>query len=80
MKRGSACQNAPADLHEVLHDIAGERGAINRRKLGQWVKRHEGQIVDGRRFVRADGNRSAQAWRVESVANGSSGKCFSNDR
>ena len=77
---GSACQNAPADLHEVLHDIAGERGDINRRKLGQWIKRHEGQIVDGRRIVRADGNRSAQAWRVESVANGSSGKCFSNDR
>ena len=79
-ERGSACQNATADLHEVLHDIAHERGDINRRKLGQWIKRHEGQIVDGRRFVRADGNRSAQAWRVESVSNGSSGKCFRNDR
>ena len=77
---GSACQNATADLHEVLHDIAHERGDINRRKLGQWIKRHEGQIVDGRRIVRDGANRSAQAWRVESVANGSSGKCFSNDR
>ena len=79
-ERGSACQNATADLHEVLHDIAHERGDINRRKLGQWIKRHEGQIVDGRRIVRDGANRSAQAWRVESVANGSSGKCFSNDR
>ena len=80
VKRSSTCPDKHADLHEVLHDIAGERGDINRLKLGRWIKRHAGQIVDGRRFVRADGNRSAQAWRVESVANGSSGKCFSNDR
>ena len=51
-----------------LHDIADERGEINRRKLGRWIKRHEGQIVDGRRIVRARGNRSAEAWRVESVS------------
>ena len=80
VKRVSACPDKHADLHEVLHDIADDRGDINRRKLGRWIKRHQGQIVDGRRFVRAPGNRSAQAWRVESVANGSSGKCFSNDR
>jgi hypothetical protein len=57
-----------ADLREVLHDIAGERGDINRRKLGWWIKRHTGRIVNGRRFVRASGNRSAEAWRVESVS------------
>jgi hypothetical protein len=31
------------------------------------VRRHAGRIVEGRRFVRASGNRSAEAWQVESV-------------
>jgi hypothetical protein len=53
-----------AELREVLHDIANERGEINRHRLGRWIRRHAGQIVDGRRFVRASGNRSAVAWRV----------------
>jgi len=56
-----------AELREVLRDIADERGEINRRRLGWWIKRNAGRIVDGRRFVRASGNRSAEAWRVESV-------------
>jgi len=56
------------ELREVLHDIADERGELNRRKLGWWIKRHAGRIVDGRRFVRASGNRSAESWRVESVS------------
>lgn len=56
------------ELREVLHDIADERGEINRRKLGRWIKRHAGRIVDGLRFVRADGSRSAESWQVESVS------------
>ena len=59
-------------LREVLHDIADERGEINRRKLGSWIKRHAGRIVDGLRFVRASGNRSAEAWQVELVSTVSS--------
>ena len=55
------------ELREVLRDIADERGEINRRKLGWWIRRHSGRIVDGRRFIRASGNRSAEAWRVEVV-------------
>ena len=59
--------DANAELREVLHDIADERGEINRRKLGWWIRRHAGRIVDGLRFVRASGNRSAEAWQVEVV-------------
>lgn len=59
--------DANVDLYEVLRDIAEERGEINRRKLGRWIKRHAGRIVDGRRFVRASGNRSAEAWQVDVV-------------
>ena len=56
-----------AELREVLRDIADERGEINRRKLGWWLRRHAGRIVNGKRFVRASGNRSAEAWQVEVV-------------
>jgi hypothetical protein len=52
------------DLREVLHDIADERGEINRRKLGWWIKRHAGRVVNGRRFVRGSGSRSAETWQV----------------
>ena len=66
--RRSAFHDEHAELREVLHDIADERGEINRRRLGWWIRRHAGRIVDGRRFVRASGNRSAEAWQVESVS------------
>jgi hypothetical protein len=66
--RVSAFGDEHADLREVLRDIADERGEINRRRLGWWIRRHAGRIVDGRRFVRGSGNRSAEAWQVESPA------------
>jgi len=65
--RVSALGDEHAELREVLRDIADERGEINRRRLGRWIRRHAGRIIDGRRFVRASGNRSAEAWQVESV-------------
>ena len=71
-KRASEFGVEHGELREVLHDIADERGEINRRKLGWWIKRHAGRIVDGLRFVRASGNRSAEAWQVESVSTVSS--------
>lgn len=64
------------ELKEILHDIADERGEINRHRLGRWIKRHEGQIVDGLRFLRSSGNTSAERWQVESVSSVSS---FSQD-
>ena len=65
--RATSFGAANEELREVLHDIADERGEINRRRLGWWIKRHAGRIVDGRRFVRSSGNQSAESWRVESV-------------
>jgi hypothetical protein len=56
------------DLGDVLYDIAGERGEINRRKLGRWITRHAGRIVNGLKFTRASGSRSAEAWKVEKAA------------
>ncbi len=86
VKQAITFNDENAELREVLRDIADERGEINRRKLGWWIKRHAGRIVDGRRFVRASGNRSAEAWQVElmesvsplsSVSVLASGKCVS---
>lgn len=77
VNRASTFGGANDDLREVLHDIADERGEINRRRLGWWIRRHAGRIVDGRRFVRASGNRSAEAWQVESVSSVSSVSSFS---
>ena len=68
VKQAHLFQDEHAELREVLHDIADERGEINRRKLGWWMRRHAGRIVDGLRFVRASGNSSAEKWRVESVS------------
>lgn len=59
--------NQASELREVLHDITAERGEINRRKLGWWIRRHAGRIVDGLRIVRATGNGSAERWRIEVV-------------
>ena len=55
------------ELHEVLHEICEERGEINRRRLGKWIARHQGRIVDGLRFERASGTTSAEKWLAKSV-------------
>jgi hypothetical protein len=53
------------DLFSVLDDIAGERGVLNPRRLGNWIERHEGRIVAGRRFVRNGISHHATVWVVE---------------
>ena len=55
------------ELHEVLREICEERGEINRRRLGKWIARHQGRIVDGLRFERASGTTSAEKWLAKSV-------------
>uniref|UniRef100_I2PZX8 Toprim domain-containing protein n=1 Tax=Desulfovibrio sp. U5L TaxID=596152 RepID=I2PZX8_9BACT len=40
-------------LAEVLHDIAGEGRAINSKRLGWWLRRQAGRIVDGFKLTQA---------------------------
>ena len=54
-------------LRETLLEVADERGEINRRRLGRWIARHQGRIVDGQRFERASGTTSSERWAVKSV-------------
>jgi len=53
------------ELREAMREAAEERGEINRRRLGKWISRHAGRIVDGMRFTKASGTTSAERWRIE---------------
>lgn len=75
--RVSAFNEEHAELREVLRDIADERGEINRRRLGWWIRRHAGRIVDGLRFVRHGDSGGVESWRVEQVSQVS--KVFASD-
>jgi hypothetical protein len=55
------------ELREAMCDVAEESGEINRRRLGKWIARHAGRIVDGMRFVKASGTTSAERWRIEHI-------------
>jgi hypothetical protein len=55
------------ELYEALNDIAGDKQGINRKILGRWIQRNSNRIVDGMRFVKATGARSAVAWKIETI-------------
>jgi hypothetical protein len=65
----AATRHDPAseNLHEVFTDIAGEREGINRKRLGWWIKRHAGRVVDGLRFAPDTAHTNAAKWKVEAV-------------
>jgi len=54
-------------LIDAIDEIAGEGGRVNSRRLGRWLERHAGRIVDGRRFVRVPGRAGVARWRLEHV-------------
>ena len=48
-------------------EIAGDnRGDLNKNKLGRWIVRHSGRLVDGLRFIKDSSTRNAAIWIVES--------------
>jgi hypothetical protein len=65
--RLSAFGEEYVELREVMRDIADERGEINRRRLGWWIRRHVGRIVDGRRIERHSNSGGAESWIVKQV-------------
>ena len=62
-----AVDSGSSELMQAFEEIALERGNINRKRLGRWIARHAGRIVDGLRFEKDSGVRSAEAWTVKSV-------------
>lgn len=63
----TGCSDNAKTLRECLLEVAEERGEINRRRLGRWIARHQGRIVDGQRFERAAGTTSAERWACKPV-------------
>jgi hypothetical protein len=72
MARASSCKPGTEDLLEILQDISGEQNTVNRKRLGQWIYRHAGQIVDGMKLVKSGAKRNAQSWQVVSSGPASS--------
>lgn len=60
------------ELSEAMRDIAEDRGEINRKRMGRFLSRHQGRIVDGLKFEKASGTTSAERWHVKSVTSVSS--------
>jgi phage/plasmid primase-like uncharacterized protein len=60
----AACDRSPG-LEDAVDEIAGERGQINRRRLGRWIEHREGRIVDGLHFRRAGTRQGVALWAVE---------------
>jgi len=61
------------ELRSVAMEIAELRGEINNTRFGNWITRHAGRIVDGRRFEKDSGTTSVVQWRVKVVQSGMSG-------
>ena len=56
------------ELREIIGDIAGERdGSVDRKRLGWWIKRHAGHVVNGLRLVKDTATHNAAKWKVEAV-------------
>lgn len=53
-------------LMEALRTVAGDRaGTVNARRLGHWLKRHAGRILDAKKLERGGDRNGSALWRVE---------------
>jgi hypothetical protein len=55
---------ASEELREIFVDIAGERGSVNRRRLGHYLKQHANRPVNGLKLLRSGGKSNSVQWRV----------------
>ena len=56
-----------AELTELFRDVAELKGEVNRNRLGRWVARHQGRIVNGLKFVRDTPAGGSERWAVKGV-------------
>lgn len=55
-------------LVDSVREIAEQRGTLNRKKLGRWISRHQGQIVEGKKLTRGTRQSGSERWVVSSIA------------
>jgi hypothetical protein len=66
--RGFLNTSNAEDLLEILNQIAGNRDGIDNQKLGWWLKKHAGRIVNGRRFEKdTTMSSNSDRWEVVTV-------------
>jgi putative DNA primase/helicase len=59
------------DFYNVLRDIApNERGGLNAKRLGNWLRKHKGRIVNGMKFVEDGESHLGMWWKLEKVGPG----------
>jgi hypothetical protein len=53
------------ELRELLMEVGEFKGMVNSRRIGRWIARKEGRLVNGMRFER-DANKTggSERWRV----------------
>ena len=62
---GEPTELASPALHEALLRVAGERGHVNSRMLGNWLAERRGRVADGRRFISRAGSGGVLKWGIE---------------
>jgi putative DNA primase/helicase len=64
-----AMPNKRPELWELLNRLFGERGVINTKRLGKWLRDKEGRVVGDRCFVRRAGStrNGAVRWALEAT-------------
>ncbi|TCH99199.1 hypothetical protein EJV46_07945 [Roseococcus sp. SYP-B2431] len=56
---------AHPDFREALLVVAGDKGAVNGKRLGRWIGQHEKKRVEGLRIARARILNGTQLWKLE---------------
>jgi hypothetical protein len=56
------------EFREALLAVAGESGAINSKRLGNFVAKSKGRIIGGKRLVREGDIGGSARWRLEIIA------------
>jgi hypothetical protein len=59
---------AAPEFREALLAVAGNNGAINSQRLGNFLARSKDRIVDNRRFVNAGVLNGHTKWRLEPIS------------
>jgi hypothetical protein len=53
------------DFRDALMAVCGKGGMLDNRRLGEWLSKNQGRIVDGFCFVRMDYRQGVAVWALK---------------
>jgi hypothetical protein len=68
-KESSAGGPLYPELRDALMVVAGERGGVNSRRLGAWLGRVKGPLVNGKRIISAGLLHGIARWELVGAVN-----------